>query len=183
MELQDQRLSKMIVNHSKQSDPDRFEVVPAKPEDIDTVLGILDEAAAWIIAQKLPSVWKPGGFSREAFLDQISRGEVHIGLVHGEPAGTVTLQWSDLVFWGEQQPDSGYVHKLAVRPVYAGKKLGVEMLRWAENKARTASKKFLRLNCLAADRKIRDYYESAGFLYKGDVVGPKAVAALYEKAL
>jgi len=36
---------------------------------------------------------------------------------------------------------------------------------------------------LAADRKIRDYYERAGFLYKGDVVRPKGVATLYEKAL
>jgi len=162
---------------------DSFKVVPAKLEDIDTVLGILDEAAAWIIEQKIPSVWKPGEFSRETFLDQISRGEVHIGLVDEKPAGTMTLQWADLVFWGEQLPDSGYVHKLAVRPAYAGRKIGLEMLKWAEAAAREVGKRFLRLNCLAADRKIRDYYERVGFLYKGDVVRPKAVAALYEKAL
>lgn len=97
--------------------PRAVRVVPAQPEDIDTVLGILDEAAAWIIERKLPSVWKPGGFSRETFLEQISRGEVHIGFVDEIPAGTITLQWADLVFWGEQQPNAGYVHKLAVRPV------------------------------------------------------------------
>jgi GNAT superfamily N-acetyltransferase len=163
--------------------PDYLTVVPAKPEDIDIVIGILDEAAAWIIEQKLPSVWKPGGFSREIFLDQISRGEVHIGLVDEKPAGTITLQWADLMFWGEQQPDSGYVHKLAVRPAYAGQKLGLEMLKWAEATAREMSKRFLRLNCLAADRKIRDYYERAGFLYKGDIEGPMAKASLYEKSL
>ncbi len=173
----------MIVKQTQRSAPGHFKVVPAKPEDIDTVLGILDEAAAWIVEQKLPSVWKPGEFSRETFLEQISRGEVHFGLVDGKPAGTITLQWSDLVFWGEQQPDSGYVHKLAVRPVYAGQKIGLEMLKWAEAAAREAGKRFLRLNCLAADKKIRDYYERVRFLYKGDVVPPKAVAALYEKAL
>ncbi len=168
---------------SQRSAPDHFKVLPAKPEDIDTVLGILDEAAAWIIEQKIPSVWKPGDFSRQTFLEQISRGEVHIGLVDEKPAGTITLQWADVAFWGEQQPDSGYVHKLAVRPAYAGQKIGLEMLKWAEAEARKAGKRFLRLNCLAADRKIRDYYERAGFLYKGDIVRPKAVAALYEKAL
>jgi protein-tyrosine phosphatase len=173
----------MTVMQTQRSAPSDLKVVPAKPEDIDTVLGILDEAAAWIIEQKIPSVWKPGEFSREAFLDQISRGEVHIGLVDEKPAGTITLQWADLVFWGEQQPDSGYVHKLAVRPAYAGQKIGLKMLRWAEAEARTAGKSLLRLNCLAADRKIRDYYERAGFLYKGDVVRPKGVAALYEKEL
>jgi GNAT superfamily N-acetyltransferase len=173
----------MNVGQSQQLAPNHFIVVPAKPEDLETVLGILDDAAAWIIGQKLPSVWKPGEFSREAFLEQISRAEVHVGLVDGNAAGTITLQWRDLVFWGEQQPDSGYVHKLAVRPAYAGQRIGLEMLKWAEAAAREVGKRFLRLNCLAADRKIRDYYERAGFLYKGDVVRPRAVAALYEKVL
>jgi GNAT superfamily N-acetyltransferase len=173
----------MIGMQAQRSIPSDFKVVPAKQEDIDIVLGILDEAAAWIIEHEIPSVWKPGEFSRETFLEQISRAEVHVGLVDGKPAGTITLQWSDPVFWGEQQPDAGYVHKLAVRPVYAGQKLGLEMLKWAESETGKVGKKFLRLNCLAEDRKIRDYYEQAGFLYKGDVVRPKAVAALYEKAL
>lgn len=95
----------------------------------------------------------------------------------------LTLQWRDPIFWGERLPDTAYVHKLAVRPVYAGQKLGLEMLKWAGATARKTGKRFLRLNCLAADRKLRDYYERAGFLYKNDVVGPKAVATLYEKAL
>ncbi len=173
----------MIAKQARRSRPSDFKIVPAKPEDIDTVLGILDEAAAWIIEQKIPSVWKPGEFPRQTFLEQISSGEVHIGLVDEKPAGTITLQWADVMFWGEQLPDSGYVHKLAVRPAYSGQKIGLEMLKWAEAETRNAGKNFLRLNCLAADSKIRDYYEHAGFLYKGDVVRPKAVAALYEKAL
>src|SRR3989442_11676247 len=132
VDIQAQLSSKLTLSQSDQMDPDHFKVVPARPEDIDLVLGILDEAASWIIEQKLPSVWKPGEFSRETFLDQISRGEVHIGLVDGKPVGTITLQWNDLVFWGEQKPDSSYVHKLAVRPAYAGQRIGLEMLKWAE---------------------------------------------------
>lgn len=104
-------------------------------------------------------------------------------MVDETPAATITLQWEDLVFWGEQQPNAGYVHKLAVRPPYAGRKIGVEMLKWGESAARRTGKKFLRLNCLAEDRKIRDYYEREGFLYKGDVAGPRAKASLYEKSL
>ncbi|HEX9612936.1 MAG TPA: GNAT family N-acetyltransferase [Candidatus Bathyarchaeia archaeon] len=163
--------------------PSHFRVVLAKPEDIDTVLGILDEAASWLQEHSIPSVWKPGGFSRQTFLEQISRGEVHIGMFGETPVGTLTLEWADPVFWGEMQPDAGYVHKLAVRPAHAGQKFGLEMLKWAEDAARKAGKKFLRLNCLAKDRKIREYYEHAGFLYKGDVVGPKGMAANFEKAV
>lgn len=163
--------------------PEHFRVVPAKLEDIDIVLGILDEAASWLQQQNIPTVWKPGEFSRLAFVEQISHGEVHIGLVDEKPAGTLTLQWSDPVWWGERRPDSGYVHKIAVRPAYAGQSIGRKMLKWAEAASRKADKKFLRLNCLAEDRKIRDYYERDGFAYVRDVHGPKAMASLYEKTL
>src|SRR3989441_6475294 len=182
VEIQDQHPSKLTLSQSDQMDPDHFKVVPAKPEDIDLVLGILDEAASWIIEQKLPSVWKPGEFSRETFLDQISRGEVHIGLVDGKPVGTITLQWSDPVFWGEQEPESGYVHKLAVRPAYAGQSIGLEMLKWAEAAAGEAGMRVFKLNCLGAGRGIRDDYENARFLYKREIVRPKSGEALDGKA-
>ena len=97
--------------------------------------------------------------------------------------GTVTLQWSDERFWGERPPDAGYVHKLAIRPVYKGKNLGLQILKWAEENARAAGKKFLRLDCMAEDRKIRNYYEQAGFLFRGDKIDPRFKASLYEKPL
>ncbi len=106
-----------------------------------------------------------------------------IGYAQGKPAGTFILQWSDPFWWGDRPPDAGYVHKLAIRPAYKGRGLGIEMLRWAEAKARSEGKKFLRLNCIAEDRGIRDYYEKAGFRHLEDVPGPKALASLYEKAL
>ena len=155
----------------------------AKQSEIDIVLGILDEAAAWLSENKIPTVWAPGGFSRQLFLDQIANGDVYIGSIDDQPVGTFILQWKDLQFWGEQPPDAGYVHKLATRPAYAGRGIGVEMLKWAEKTARAAGKRFLRLNCLAEDRKIRDYYERAGFVHRGDVAGPRGVASLYEKNL
>jgi GNAT superfamily N-acetyltransferase len=160
-----------------------LEVTPAELDDVNVALGILDEAASWLQEHKIPTVWKPGGFFRQALLDQISLGEVYIGLVDEEPVGTCTLQWSDPIFWGERQPDAGYLHKIAIRPAYTGQGVGLEMLKWAEAAARTADKRFLRLNCMADDRKIRDYYEKAGFLHIADVVGPRAMASLYEKEL
>lgn len=160
-----------------------LEVTPATLDDIDTVLEILDEAAAWIIQRKLPSVWKPGEFPRQSFLDQIGRGEVFIGRIDGTPAGTFVLQWSDPFWWGETPPDAGYVHKFAVRPAYMGQNLGRYMLRWAEARTKSSGKKLLRLNCIAADGGIRSYYEKAGFLRVKDVMGPKALATLYEKSL
>lgn len=104
-------------------------------------------------------------------------------MVDGKPAGTFILQWSGLFWWSERPPDAGYVHKLAIRPAYTGLGVGGEMLGWAEAKTKAQGRKFLRLNCMAEDRKIRDYYEKAGFVHVGDKAGPLAVASLYEKSL
>jgi GNAT superfamily N-acetyltransferase len=161
----------------------QVEVSAASPADIDTVLGILDEATFWLRDRGVPTVWRAGKFSRSSFLEQILREEVYIGLVDGKPAGSFILQWSDPFWWGEQPPDAGYIHKLAIRPTYTGQGVGLKMLEWAEARTKAEGRGFLRLNCLAEDRKIRDYYEKAGFTYLRDATGPKGKASLYEKAL
>ena len=163
--------------------PTRIEISRAGTADLDTVLGILDEATIGLLEHGIPTVWKPGGFSRQTFLEQIQRGEAYLALVDKAAVGTFILQWSDVQFWGEHPPDAGYVHKLAIKPAYSGRGIGVEMLKWAETAARNSGKKFLRLNCLAADRKTRDYYEKAGFIHVDDVAEPRGTASLYEKPI
>ena len=98
--------------------------------------------------------------------------------------GTITLQWSDRIFWGEIPQDAGYVHKLAVRRAHAGRGFGLQLLRWAEEQASIAGKQYLRLNCLASDRVLCDYYyEKAGFRHVRDIVEQRGPASLYEKRL
>lgn len=57
-----------------------------------------------------------------------------------ETVGTVTLQWSDWIFWKEASSDAGYVHELAVRRTCAGKGLGLVMLAWAATQASVAAR-------------------------------------------
>ncbi|MBO0889245.1 GNAT family N-acetyltransferase [Candidatus Bathyarchaeota archaeon] len=163
--------------------PAQLRISKADPSSLDTVLAILDEATVRLLKNGMPTAWEAGKFSRQAFLDQIEKGEVHIAFVGSEAAGTFILQWSDLLWWGERPDEAGYIHKFAIKPSFAGKGLGVEMVKWAEATAKKAGKKFLRLNCMADDRKIRDYYERLGFIHKGDVMGPKCLGSLYEKRL
>ena len=97
--------------------------------------------------------------------------------------GTITLQWSDRIFWGEIPQDAGYVHKLAVRRAHAGREFGLQLLRWAEKQASIAGKQYLRLNCLSSDRALCVYYEKAGFRHVRDIVEQRGPASLYEKRL
>ena len=97
--------------------------------------------------------------------------------------GTITLQWSDEKFWGDVPPDAGYIHKLAVTRSHAGQRLGLRMLEWAETKARAEGKRCLRLDCLASNKTIREYYEKGGYVHVRDVLVPGWKASLYEKKL
>ena len=117
------------------------------------------------------------------FSAQIRQGEVFLARMGNRVVGTITLQWNDPVFWNGASPDGSYIHKLAVVRDYAGRKIGETMLRWAENQTILAGKKYLRLDCLAASRIIRAYYEKAGHVHKGDVSPKGWRASLYEKPL
>jgi len=138
--------------------------------------------AEWLGSRGLPSRWG-SALVRERFLSQIRQGEVFLARIGDDVVGTITLQWSDPVFWNGASPDAGYIHKFAVVRDYAGRKIGEEMLRWAENRAVQSGKKFLRLDCLASNRNIRAYYEKAGYLHKGDASPIGWTASLYEKPL
>src|SRR5713101_2082137 len=138
-----------------------LEIVPASEGDLHGVLSVLEEAAEWLVRKGIEGPWRPGFFSRQAFADQIVRGEVYVARLGEEIVGTITLQWKDELFWPGGLPDAGYVHKLAVRPAYMGRRMGLQMVEWASRTATLAGKKFLRLDCLAANRKIREYYEKA----------------------
>ncbi len=113
----------------------------------------------------------------------MARGEVYLAKLGGEAVGTIILQWKDRIFWKEVSPDAGYVHKFAIRRAYAGRHLGLKMLEWAARRASVAGKKFLRLDCMADNQRIRIYYEKAGFTHRGDIQHSKWKASLYEKKL
>ena len=97
--------------------------------------------------------------------------------------GTITLQWSDKRFWGDLPLNAGYVHKLAIERSYSGQSLGLRMMQWAEAKARAEGKRYLRLDCLAGNKTIREYYERGGFIHVRDTQAAGWKASLYEKTL
>jgi len=157
-------------------------VLPAKLDELGVVLEILEEAARWNEFHGLTG-WRPGSFQTDKIREQISRREVFLVRIGGQVVGTVTLQWSDPPFWGDRPPDAGYLHKLAVKRDFSGQRIGISIIRWAENQAITKGKEFLRLNCFADNTRLRRYYEVLGFELKGEILEPRGKAALYERRL
>src|SRR5215211_7670926 len=159
---------------------DEIRVLQARASDLDTVSSILEEAAQWLVSRDIDQ-WQPGSFSHQRIADRIERGEMYLAELGGQPVGTLALQWSDEEVWGSVTKDAGYVHGIAIRRDFAGKGLGRELLRWAENRAASSGKKYLRLDCIAGNRGLNEYYERAGFNRRGRARVWGLEVNLYEK--
>ncbi|MEV7600414.1 GNAT family N-acetyltransferase [Kitasatospora sp. NPDC089797] len=136
---------------------------PATGEHTDEVLSVLDEAAGWLGGRGIRQ-W-PDRFPAAWVADAIGRGETWLVDVGDKTAATVTLDWADAL-WADVGGTAGYVHRLAVRRWARG--LGGVVLGWAEDRARERGVDALRLDCVAHNRSLRDYYEGRGFAHRGD---------------
>ncbi len=158
-------------------------IIRAEIGDLDKVLEILEEASRWLSSKGLETQWRPSPAFRHTIKDNIERGDVYVVKGLKGTIGTITLQWNDKKFWGDTRQDAGYIHKLAITRSHAGQHLGLRLLNWAEAKARAQGKSYLRLDCLASNKTIRQYYERVGFTHVRDTPAPGWKASLYEKKL
>ena len=162
------------------------EIRPAGPNDVEGAATVLAEATVWLQSKGI--VQWPARFSSEFLLGCADRGELYVATAGGETVGTVTLQWSDPNFWGDRA-DAGFVHRLAVRRSQPG--LGTTIMSWAEQQVTERGRRFVCLDCLSDNVRLRRYYEELGFRAVGEIAGPAGHptdprlgrwrAALYEK--
>jgi GNAT superfamily N-acetyltransferase len=162
------------------------EIRPAGPDDVDAASAVLAEVTAWLQSKGI--VQWPARFPTEFLLGCARRGELYVATTDGETVGTVTLQWSDPTFWGDRA-DAGFVHRLAVSRSHAG--LGPAIMSWAEQQVMARGRRFLCLDTLSNNVRLRRYYEQLGFRIVGEIAGPASHptdprlggwrAALYEK--
>jgi protein-tyrosine phosphatase len=157
-------------------------------EELDAVIDILAECSAWLRSKGI--VQWPDRYSPAQLLPSLEAGDLYVVEDGDALAATVTLQWSDPMFWGDRA-DAGVLHRLGVRRSHAG--LGRDVVAWAETEASARGRAFLCLDCLSTNHRLRRYYEERGFSMVGQVMGPPGhaqtvahgpwTAVLYEKPL
>jgi GNAT superfamily N-acetyltransferase len=149
------------------------DIVQATPADLSTVFALLAEAAHWLKAQGVGQ-WTHYLDTEppEDLPDALRAGEVWLVCRHGKPVATISLQMApadwDRGIWGAAVDESAaYVHRLAVSRAAAGAGLGDAMLDWAEAKARSAGKRYVRLDCVGHNQKLNAYYQRR-FAFAGE---------------
>lgn len=136
----------------------------ADTNQIDDVLVVLNEAAERLAVAGVQQ-W-PRRFEPQWVSPAIEQGHTWLIYVDVQLAATLTLGWSDPL-WNGDDGAAGYLHRLAVRRLAAG--LGSHLLGWAAGEVDRHNRELLRLDCVAGNRRLRDYYGSNGFQHRGDV--------------
>jgi ribosomal protein S18 acetylase RimI-like enzyme len=157
-------------------------VIPAQPDDLPRYLDLLEELADWLASRGI-NQWRPGSFRRSAdyYADSINQGEVQLAFEGEALVGTLRIVLRDPIVWPDMvEDDAAYVYNLAVRRRWASQQIGRWLLEWADGRASLLGRRFVRLDCLADNSFLRDYYTRAGFTDRGeiDATYPQPVGAL-----
>jgi ribosomal protein S18 acetylase RimI-like enzyme len=155
-------------------------ITRATPADVDALTAIYEETERWQIARGIDPGLPPMPL-RLIVARRVEHGGIYLARVGGAPAGTVTLAWDDRIVWPDApEGDAGYVHGLAVARAFAGRQIGLAILRWVEGYVAGLGKPFVRLDCNGDNPALRAYYVRAGYTHRGDVAVGR-LASRYEK--
>jgi len=146
----------------------------ARPSDVPMIATVLQEAAQWLVDEG-KALWSPAEFDHERVLRDTNAGLFHVAREGEQVAGVMKFELEDAYFWPEVVPGtSAFIHKLAVSRAWAKKEVSTELLSYARARARHLACAYLRLDCVADRKALRDLYEDFGFalhsiVQKGDL--------------
>ena len=136
----------------------------ARIEDFELIFEILHENAKWL--------------EKRNFYTLEIEAETH-----NEVVAIVELKSSPEDIWKSDDAKALYIHKLAIRRKYENQGFGRQVLGLIKERAIKSNMKYLRLDCVAHNLALRQYYEGNDFKLVAEVTMPEVVFALYELAI
>ncbi len=152
--------------------------------EIDIAFKLLREAAEWLEKEEIDhwqSWHKPSIKSRDWVREGFEQKQFYFVEREEEIVGTFRLQYNDQMYWGNRDDNAGYIHSFTTKRSLKGDGVGREILRYIENKLKSKSIDFLRLDCGADNKSLRNYYEDYGFKKVGETEVESEILTLYEK--
>ena len=152
-----------------------------KALEFEVVYDILYENAQWLLRKNIfqwPLDWLQS--KKEAIKESINSGRYYAIDNNNEIVAVVEINSIPEGLWGNDLTSALYVHKLAIRRKVSNQNLGGKILKLIEEMAVQQGVKYLRLDCIACNAKLRQYYETYGFMLKLVVKVGDVDFALYE---
>ncbi|UVI27591.1 GNAT family N-acetyltransferase [Paenibacillus spongiae] len=162
--------------HNARVNPD-IRAFHAKPEDTAAIQELLVQTARWLKSRgSLQWGGLLAGIDSHDTAGSILRGNVFVCKEGDTLAGMMMLlpepsEW-DRQLWGEEGHEGAiYLHRLAINRDYAGRGLGRDMMQWAEQGIRFPGKDRIRLDCIADNPALNDFYTRIGYEFMGQAPG------------
>jgi len=137
----------------------------ANKEDIEDCMKIIKEKSKWL-KDKGINQWT-SFFNRDNsyFMEKVEKETLYVVIIDNKICATFVLQ-ENHNYW-EDDKKALYIHHLAVRDGYKG--LGRYIIEQIKVIARNAKKEYIRLDNVADNKKLNEYYDSLGFVIKKEI--------------
>ncbi|NRB40602.1 MAG: GNAT family N-acetyltransferase [Pseudomonadales bacterium] len=157
---------------------------PITAAQFDAVFNILEENARWFLAKNIkqwPLHWLA---SKETEIRlSIDSGHYYYTEINHQMAAIVEIKQEPEELWNNDSSAAIYMHKLAIQRKISASGLGIKMLDAIKDLASDHGADSIRLDCVAHNLKLRQYYEAYGFTFKGETNNGDIVLALFEYPL
>lgn len=132
-----------------------FTIEQAQNDALPEILHLLKIAAAHLKSKYIDQ-WDYWLDPPQERLDWVKSGlendQFHFIKSNKQLIGMYRLMNKDLLYWGEQDQDAYYLHSLVVKPQYAGKAIGQQIIDQLKNQAKFNEISLIRLDCLAGNK-------------------------------
>jgi GNAT superfamily N-acetyltransferase len=134
---------------------------------------LFEEAIAYQ-RRKNYNVWK--NYDKDLLRSEVRNRTQYKIVIHHKTALIFSVVYDDGLLWGEREKgDSIYLHRIVVNPEFKGHRLFGTVLDWSIHHAESRDLKFIRMDTWADNENIIKYYESFGFVFKGNRQTPHSL--------
>ena len=149
----------------------------AKISEINEILTVTKACAAFMIENGIYQ-WNEHYPSKQAFLNDITQGELYVLEVDKKVEGTIVLSTHMdneyiPIKWLTKNDANLYIHRLSVHPEHQGKGYAQKMMTFAESYAKENKFASVRLDTFSVNKRNVRFYEARGYKRLGDIYFPK----------
>ena len=137
------------------------------PADLNWLLGLFDEAVAWMVARGQAQQWGADPWSqdparRARVAGLIESGGLRIAVLDGQDVGALVVGQAPAHVPAIAQPEL-YIELLLVSRRFAGRQIGERLVERAVAEARVRGLAIVRVDCWAGAPTLVAWYEARGF--------------------
>lgn len=137
--------------------------------DIPIIEEILLDAVNWMSKSGLQNQWNESNVKWSNLSKSYKISDFYVSYQNGLPTACIALTDYDPTYWPNiAKGESLYLHKVAVKRIFAGKGFAKELIDFTKNLAINRSINTIRLNCNKHRSKLRAVYEKEGFICVGE---------------